>query len=68
MLYYRTKQEMPQEELAHQLDIDVMTLRRWEHGKYGPKTVDKIEKAAKIFGVEPWEMICPLTLQKNPDN
>jgi transcriptional regulator with XRE-family HTH domain len=57
---------MTQEELAHRLGVDVMTLRRWEQGKYGPKSVDEIEKAANFFEVEPWEMIMPIKAEE-PD-
>lgn len=64
LVYFRTKQKITQEELAFRIGISVMTLRRWEHGTFGPDSLDKVEKAAQVLGVEAWELF---TFRKLPD-
>lgn len=56
LVYFRIKRGMTQEELAFRIGIHVMTLRRWEHGELGPKTLDFVDKAAQVLEVEPWKL------------
>lgn len=51
LVYLRTKYKISQEELAWRVDVSVMTIRRWEHGEYGPE-FNKLEKIANALGVE----------------
>jgi len=50
LVYLRTKHAINQEELAFKVGVSVMTVRRWEHGEYGPE-FDRLEKIAKAFGI-----------------
>lgn len=51
LVYLRVKCKISQEELAWRVDVSVMTIRRWEHGEYGPE-FNKLEKIAQALGVE----------------
>jgi transcriptional regulator with XRE-family HTH domain len=51
LVYLRVKRRISQEELAWRVDVSVMTIRRWEHGEYGPE-FDRLEKIAQALGVE----------------
>lgn len=51
LVYLRIKRKISQEELAWRVDVSVMTIRRWEHGDYGPE-FNKLEKIANALGVE----------------
>jgi transcriptional regulator with XRE-family HTH domain len=49
-----------QEELAVRAGIDRSYISDLENGKYG-LSIDKLENLAEALGVEPWEMLHPMT-------
>lgn len=51
LVYLRVKYQISQEELAFRVGVSVMTIRRWEHGEYGPE-FDRLELIAQALGVE----------------
>ena len=51
LVYLRVKRKISQEELAFRVDVSVMTIRRWEHGDYGPE-FNRLELIAQALGVE----------------
>jgi transcriptional regulator with XRE-family HTH domain len=51
LVYLRVKRNISQEELAFRVDVSVMTIRRWEHGKFGPE-FDRLGLIAQALGVE----------------
>lgn len=66
LVYFRIKRGMTQEELAFRIGIHVMTLRRWEHGELGPKTLDFVDKAAQVLEVEPWKLFTQINSTREP--
>jgi len=50
LVQLRVRCKISQEELAYRVGVSVMTIRRWEHGDYGPE-FDKLEKIAQALGV-----------------
>jgi transcriptional regulator with XRE-family HTH domain len=68
LVHFRIKRGMTQEELAFRIGIHVMTLRRWEHGNLGPKTLDFVEKAAQVLEVEPWKFFTETDSTQEPSS
>jgi len=56
LVQLRKQQRISQEELAFMVGVSVMTVRRWEHGNYGPE-FDNLLKIAEVLKVEPWELL-----------
>ncbi len=51
LVHLRVERKISQEELAFRVDVSVMTIRRWEHGDYGPE-FNRLELIAQALGVE----------------
>ena len=56
LVQLRKQRRISQEELAFMVGVSVMTVRRWEHGNYGPE-FDNLLKIAEVLKVEPWELL-----------
>ena len=56
---YRQEAGLSQEELAHRADIDRTYISSLERCVYAAG-IDVVERLAKVFGVEPWELLKPL--------
>ena len=52
----RKKAGLTQEELAEQLGLSYMTIRRWESNKVSPR-IDEIRHIANVLGVEEAELL-----------
>ena len=65
LIQLRKQQGVTQEELAFGVEVAVMTVRRWEHGEYGPE-FDRLLKIAQVLKVEPWELLDFRKLQHKP--
>ncbi|GCF07251.1 helix-turn-helix domain-containing protein [Dictyobacter arantiisoli] len=50
---YRDKFNLTQEQLAHDLSVDVRTLRRWESGETVLNDVRELRRVADLLGAEP---------------
>lgn len=68
----RKAKGITQEQLAEQLGVSLMTVRRWEWGNTSPNT-SMLRKMADVFGVTPEELIMgevdevKLSLMREPD-
>lgn len=61
---FRKKAGLNQEELAFQIGVSVMTVRRWEWGKYFPRA-DEIKKLASALHVSEEELLNEEPSQQN---
>ena len=52
----RKKAGLSQDELAFQVDVSVMTVRRWEWGKYFPRA-NEIKKLAQVLHIPEEELL-----------
>ncbi len=46
----RKQHNVTQEKLAEAVDVSVMTVRRWEHGEFGPE-FDRLDQIAEALSI-----------------
>lgn len=53
---YRLEHELTQRQLANKIDVDVVTVSRWERGATIPSDLYRV-RIARVFGVHPNELL-----------
>lgn len=53
---HRLEHELTQRQLADELDVDVITVSRWERGATTPSDLYRV-RIARLFGIHPNDLV-----------